>query len=51
MRPDEMRFIKTWGHFAQIGMLEFWKNGKMGFEKEAEGVVTKIILAKKLENK
>jgi len=24
-----MPFIKTWGHFAQIGMLEFWENGKM----------------------
>ena len=27
-----------------VGILGKWKNGKMGFEKEAEGVVTKIIL-------
>jgi hypothetical protein len=37
------------GHIAQIGMLEFWKNGKMGFKKGAEGVMTRFILAKKSE--
>jgi hypothetical protein len=49
MRPDEMQFIKTWGHVAQIGLLEYWKNRKMGFGKGAEQVMTKIILVKKSE--
>jgi hypothetical protein len=33
MRPDEMPFIKTWGRFAQIRMLEFWKNGKWDLKR------------------
>jgi hypothetical protein len=37
------------GPFAQIGMLEYWKNGKMGFGNGAEAVMTKFILAKKSE--
>jgi hypothetical protein len=41
-----MPFIKTFGHFAQIGMVEFWKNGKMGFKKGAEGVMTVLIFSK-----
>jgi len=49
LRTDKKPFIKIWGPFAQIGMLEYWKNGKMGFGKEAQGVMTKFILAKKSE--